>query len=125
MRVEAAALTQPMHRGHPPVADAPQGSCSPPSPDTPGTRTASKDRRGHTPSGTTPSIIMSPEPANAVPRTEVRPGARATRTRRPLSFFRRNPWPDPGAPTRADRPVCAGRRQRQDHAPAGWPSASL
>ena len=25
----------------------------------------------------------------------------------------------------AHRPVCAGRRRCQDHAPAGWPSASL
>ena len=32
-----------------PVADAPQGSCSPPSRGLPRTRTASKDRRGHTP----------------------------------------------------------------------------
>jgi len=30
MRVSAAALTQPMHRGHPPVADAPDCSCPPP-----------------------------------------------------------------------------------------------
>jgi hypothetical protein len=30
------------------VADAPDGSCSPPLPEPPGTRTASKDRRGST-----------------------------------------------------------------------------
>jgi hypothetical protein len=80
MRVNAAALTKPMHRGHPrdrrPALFLPPVPCH-------GTHwTASKDRRGHTPSGTTPSIIMSPRSASTVSRTEIRPGARATRISR-------------------------------------------
>jgi len=79
MRVNAAALTQPMHRGHPPVAGALQLSCPPPR-DSAGMDGLERPARPHT-SGTTPSIIMSPGPASTVPWTEVRPGARATRTR--------------------------------------------
>ena len=91
MRVEAAALTQPMHRGHPPWPTPRRGPARRPPGVYPGRGQPRKTGAATPPSGTTPSIIMSPEPANAVPRTEVRPGARATRTRRSPSPCRRNP----------------------------------
>lgn len=90
MRVNAAALTQPMHRGYP--RGRRPAALLPPAPRAMARgRTASKDRRGHTSSGTTPSIIMSPGPASTVSRTEIRPGARATRISRSPSLSRRNP----------------------------------
>ena len=89
MRVNAAALAQPMHRGHPPAAGALQLSCPPLPGLCPETDGLERLARPHT-SGTTPSIILSPG-STAIPRTEVRPGARATRTHHHRAAARRNP----------------------------------
>ncbi len=76
--MEAAALTQPMHRGHPPMADAPDRSC----------------RQHDTTVMDGPERLARPHPQRdhpidhhvaetaAVSRTEIRLGARHTRTRR-------------------------------------------
>jgi hypothetical protein len=62
--MDAAALTQPMHRGHPPwpaPSSPPAAAPCYPRPDG-----LERQARPHT-SGTTPSIIMSPGPGSTGP----------------------------------------------------------
>jgi hypothetical protein len=78
MRVEAAALTQPMHCGHPPWP-APWNVPA----RHPVRRTAGRPREtGAATHQRDHPIDHHVAETTAVSRTEVRPGARATRTRR-------------------------------------------
>lgn len=75
--MEAAALTQPMHRDHPPMADAQHEACR--HPVITGMDGLKRPARPH-PQRDHPIDHHVAETA-AVSRTEVRLGARATRTR--------------------------------------------